>query len=623
MSQGEVFTRYRALNSSSSIPPYESPEVKKINDLDFVDFLFELIKASKGQNNYKNVILKGVFSELKQKSDIDIQIKKILKEFFACEQSILIPDIYTVNSVTGIDIDLSEIDPQGLLKTDPNSDLGKHLYDGNNIEKHINFLIHESLKTTASNPMVYSYKNRDLFEIYATSASSVRFKFGDYYKSRPLSDWIGDYLDSTNFFNLPNFTAMLMDLLTGAVSISAGKGKLEVKQDSALIKALKKIFGFCSENTDNNQTDGSLNTFLNNNQINQSEGGSGVQEEDFFAFTPAELDEIQRDADLRTRGVVQFSTCGDLELNIDPAKVLAGLDSLFGSFQQVPGNTIDQLVPDDYDNLDPIFNIDKTNNFFDDMLKQGAIDAISQGETSISVNFPNMQAEMQLGLFKAIPYALIKSVMSPKLLLIPKISSAVISFSQNSNTATSVDVKSVVSAVTPILRSVGLTIIDKMMANIFNSIKKDILNLTKDLAVKFIKQRGADYILTLTSILRLLKKFLQKDNSRCGSVISKLLSLLNMANFGPMPSVPGPLILIGGALKPGLNVVSMTNDLKAKLQDRGIETAPFFPDGSPNYMMYAMESILGVVTEHIKTNSKIDVYTMGATGPTMGFGQMQ
>lgn len=624
MSQGEVFTRYRALFSSSSIPPYENEEVKKINDLEFVDFLFELIRATKGQKNYKNVILKGVFSELKRKSDINIQIKKILKQFFACEFSILIPDIYTVNSITGINIDISEIDPYGLLKVDPNSSLGKHLYEGNDITKHLNYIFFQSLKATQDKPLHYSYKGRELFEIYSSNVSTLIFKFGNYYTNRPLSDWVIDYLDSTDFFNLPNFTAILMDLLTGAISIKAGKGKLEIKEDSKLIKALKKIFSFCSENKSGNETDSSLTSYLADNEINSSENNDGQNSNnDIFEFTSKELDDIERDSDIRTKGAIRFSTCNELEIEINPDDVLLGLDGLFGAYKEVPDKNVDDLIPEIYDNLEPIFNIDKTNNFFDDMLKNGTKKVIDSGETDLYISFPNMQAELQLGIFKAIPYSLIKSVLGPKLLVLPKITSTVIEFNSKNTVVKKVETKEIITRLVPILRNIGLQIVDKMLKNIFDEIKKDILKLTKELAVRYIKQRGADYILTLTSLLRLFKKIKNSDKSRCKSTISKLLSLLNLANFGPMPSIPGPLILIGGARKPGLNKVSMVNDLKAKLQSKGIETAPSFPDGTPNYLMYALEEMMGVVVEHIKTNSKIDVFAMGPTGPITGKGQMQ
>jgi hypothetical protein len=622
MSQGEVFTRYRALFSSSSIPPYQNENIKKINDLEFVDFLFELIKASKGQKQYKNIILKGVFGELKRKSDINIKIRKVLKSFFACEQDILIPTTLTTNSVAGINMGLSEIDPHGLLHVNANSQLGKHLYEGNDPAKHVNYLLSLASQTGADKPVNYSYKGRVLFESYAANNGALNFKFGEYYANKPLADWVVDYIDSTSFFNLPNFTSMLMDMLTGALSLKAGKKKLQIAQDSRIIRALKKIFGFCSEKKSDG-VDSSLNEYLADVEIDTSEGDLNNTSDDFdaFNFTPEELKDIERDADNRSKGSVKFSTCGDLDIEFDPEQVIAGLDLLFGAYKEEADRDINDMVPAEYDNNDAFFNIDNVNNFFDDMLKSGAKKVIDAGEDDLHLSFPNMQAELQMGIFKAIPYALIKSVLGPKLLMIQQVSAAVIN--QQKGGVATVSSAQVINKITPILRNVGLQVVDGMLKGIFSEISKDILKLTKELAVRYVKQRGADYILTLTSLLRLLKKLKSSDKSRCKSVISKLLALLNLGSFGKMPSIPGPLILIGGALKPGLNRVAMVNDLKSKLQQKGIETAPFFPDGTPNYLMYALEETMAVMIEHIKTRAKIDTFAMGPTGPVKGFGQIQ
>jgi hypothetical protein len=89
-----------------------------------------------------------------------------------------------------------------------------------------------------------------------------------------------------------------------------------------------------------------------------------------------------------------------------------------------------------------------------------------------------------------------------------------------------------------------------------------------------------------------------------------------------MPPMPPPLVLLGGALKPGLNQIAMVNDLKSSLSDKGIETAATFPDGTPNHLMIALEESMKTMVSHIKTNSKIEVTTVGV-GFTTGFGQMQ
>jgi hypothetical protein len=161
-----------------------------------------------------------------------------------------------------------------------------------------------------------------------------------------------------------------------------------------------------------------------------------------------------------------------------------------------------------------------------------------------------------------------------------------------------------------------------LIKNIFDAIKSDLTILAKSLAIAFLKQRGLDYVSTLTSLLSLLGLF-TGNTGGCGGVLGKLLKLLKLSNFGPMPMLPPPLILVGGALKPGMNSVAMVNDIKSKLTEKGIETAPTLPDGTPNNMMIAIEETVKVMTSHIKTNSRVETFGISAVGPVQGYGQIQ
>ena len=138
---------------------------------------------------------------------------------------------------------------------------------------------------------------------------------------------------------------------------------------------------------------------------------------------------------------------------------------------------------------------------------------------------------------------------------------------------------------------------------------------------EYLKQRGIDYIATYQSLLMLLNLF--KGGGGCGGVLAKLLKILNFVPPIPQPPVPPPLILVGGAMKPGMNKVALVNGIKSKLTEKGIETAPTFPDGTPNNMMIAIEVTVGEMLTHIKTSSTVQTFGIGPTGPVAGYGQIQ
>ena len=654
--QSEIFARYRSLFNSSTVRPTDSPTNKKLDQLDFVDFLFELVKSTKGVKEFKNIVLKGCLGEIKQTQQINQIIINAFKAMYGCDSNLIIPGKYTTESTLGIPMTKTEIDIFGLFKFDPDSVVGSFLYDGNDITKHVNYFIYKSQSVNKDNPIVFKYKGQDLFSIYAQDSETFIFKFGLYYKNKQYSLWLDDYLSAINpIFNFTNFMTMLVDLITGTISIAGNKNRVEVTQQSSIITALQKMFGFCSESlTDNDETNGSLSGFLNNqnnntnanqNNVNTNSNTTGFgnttgngtglgntgesagnTDFDYFSFNAAELDSINTDAELRSQGLMRFSTCGDLDVSIDSADVIAGLTDLFSNADDNLLNDYSNLstlktTKDSenglYDNTTKDLNLTGVVDFFDSTINTGLQNLADQGEDTVTNNVTNISSEMQLNILKAIPYALMELILSPKVLIIPK-THAVLTGDDSSK-----PINDLVNSLSKIISKIGTQITKKLLQNIFDSIKSDLTKLAKTLAVAYLKQRGIDYLACLSSLLSLLNLLSSLvDDGGCQSILSKLLKLLSLGGFGPMPPVPPPLVLLGGALKPGLNHVSMVNDVKASLEEKGIVTAPTMADGTPNNMMIAIEEAIKVVVKHIKTNANISVTTTGV-GLAQGYGQIQ
>ena len=639
--QSEISARYRSLFNNNNTQPIQSDLSRKLDSMDFVDFLFELVRATKGQSQFKNIILKGSLSQLKKTDELNNVIKNSLISLFGCDSTLLIRTEHTTKSSIGININKNEIDTYGLLGIDPNTSPGKYLYEGNDPTKHINYLIYKAQGVTENNPLIVNYKNRVLFNISSNSPNSFNFKFGEYYEHKNYGDWLNDYLTvSSPIFNTVNFTTILTDLITGSISLKGKKNKLEIQQQSSLIVALQKLFGFCTETQpDSGQPNSSGNNIINhqqnsvNNSLLSSPGGGSVNNINSttslnpFDFSFDELDFINRDADLKSRGKINFITCNNLELDINPNDIMDGLDSLFSSSNDDSVYSYDgsenhelpktnQQNGSSYDNslIEP--NINNAANFFDTVLNKGAQSALNAGETNLVIDIANMNSELQLNILKAIPYALIQMVLTPKIMLVPKLH-AVLS-GDKTNKSTSDFVIQMAGAIS----NIGAKITTLLINNIFDAIKSDLIKLGKELATNFLKQRGIDYASTLLSLLKILDLF-NTSSSSCGGVLSQLLKLLKLSNFGPMPTLPPPLILVGGVIKPGMNSVAIINDIKSNLTEKGIETSATLPDGTPNKMMIAMEETVKVMVMHLKTNSTIQTFGIGATGPVQGYGQLQ
>lgn len=635
--QSEIFSIYRSFLNSKTVKPFETETSRKLNNLNFVDFLFELVKATKGQKEFKNIILKGSLAQAKKSGDLNKIIRDSIFQAFGCNESLIIQSKYTTKSNIGIPLDKSIIDPFGLFGFDPDTSPGNYVYEGNNVNKHVNYLLYKSQGVTKTNPLMLTHKNNILFSVYSISPSTINFSFGEYYDNKEFSVWLNDYLDAINpYFNFVNFTTILTDIITGAISIKGRKNLVEFRRQSTLIRGLQKIFGFCNEEIEETPAS-SANSILRKNDNQQNFNGDeftrqsinfgndNIDNDNPFNFNFEDLDAIEKDATLRSGGKVIFSTCGDLEINVNPDFLLQQLSNLFDltnndEFYSYDDNqAIKNLTHqnDGYDNTIKDPNLDQTTNFFDSSLKDGISDLINSGESDLVINLPNINAELQLNILKAIPYALMQMILTPKIMLIPKIHCAL----SGGNCDRSVN--DYLVSLRGVISPIGNTISDLLIKNIFNTIISDIKRLTRDLSVQYIKQRGADYAATIQFLIRLIKSLKRIDDPGCRGVLTSLLRLLKFTNLGIMPPIPGPLILLGGALKPGLNSVAVINEIKSNLLNKGIETAPLLPDGSPNNMIIAIEETVKVMISSIKNNSSVQVFGVSAAGPVKGYAQIQ
>jgi len=632
-SQSEIFSRYRSLVVSNKQKPYATDAQKKLDKLEFVDFLVELVKSTRGQKEFKSLILKGSLSQLKKFDDINKVIVDNFIALFGCDSNLVIPQKYTTLAVGGIEMTKQEIDSFGLLNIDPDSRTGKLMYEGNDITKHANYFFSKSQNAISDSPLELKKDGRVLFTLYAKDSSTFVFKFGEFYSKKQFSIFLNDYLAvATPVFNFPNFMAILMDILTGSVSTKAKLNKKIIVKQSGLIKGLKKMFGFCNEDADE-MPDASNKNFLDKEfnpsdaQKNGEDSGVLNADADFdnvFNFNKKELDDIENIGNLRANNFLRFSSCGNLDVAINPDDIINSLEELFNNSQgdklifpnENSQNVVAQQNTSTLDNSKKIPSLDQASDVLDKALKNGINDVVNSGEINAAINLPNINAEIQLNILKAIPYSIMQMIMTPKLLVVPKLYLVL----KGDNTKKSPE--EMISFMKPLVKKIGSFITDLLIKNIFNLVKKDLIGLAKKISADFLKQRGLDYISSLKSLLALLKALKGFKVGGCQSIIDQILRLLKLLNVAPMPPIPPPLVLLGGALKPGLNHIAMINELKSNLSEKGIETAATFPDGTPNHLIIGLEETMKVMVSSIKTNAKVEVTTTGV-GLTTGFGQIQ
>lgn len=609
-SQTEIYEQLQSVLGSNEIPPFDNNS-SQVENLSFIEFLFEIVQQTTGQDQFKNIVFNSVMSELKDSASIDDIIVNKFRDNIFCNLNFIIPEDLTTRTVNGIFVDRSEIDAFNLFKTDPDSDVGRLMYEGNDEDIHLNYMLKQAFNSSRDNPLSWNYQNTELFNVY-NQGDGLLFRFGESYANQSFNTWAEDFFASTQIFNSVNFVTLLVDILTGAVSIEGNKTRNEVRNESRLIQALKKLFGFCSDEGDDNQINTSPQETLRQNQNSNFNNDNNIndnskKDSDFpLNFDSDDLNDIDNEQRLLNDNLLQFKTCGNIELPLNSEKVI---NDLKGIFQNFDGNNVD--------NNNSSVNINDASNFFENTVKNGAQNKLNAGDPSAQDDLTNIQAEFHLSILKAIPYALMKMILGPKVLLFAKVANVI----QNNNN-NSLTIDDILKKLKNVVGQIGSAITKIILDTVFNFLKKELEKIVSTLVNRFLKQRLLDY----ASILGFLKSLigaLSSDSNNCSSILTTILRILSLANFSPAPVVPPPLVLGAVPLKPGMNEVTAINDMKADMASKGLNTSSTYSDGTPNYVMFALESAVSAVIKNIKQYSKVDVTTIGPTGPTQGSGQIQ
>lgn len=685
--QSDILNQFQALNNASNIPKFINQNNERVDNLGFVDFIFELLKLTRGKKDFEGVVLKGIVTDLKAAIDIDDGIKSILSEFLMCNVPIKITKSLTTLG-NGIDIPIPEIDMFALLDIDPNGTTGRYFYEGNNINKDINYIFYKAQTATKENAINYIINESVLFSLYSPSANVINFSFGEKYENKFLNEWVDDYFNTIQFFNLPNFFSLLVDLITGVVSVTANKNEAKIREEYKKITLLQKLFGYCSEDNGNvNSPRTNLNSNGDNLDLDGYDFMKGLEKNlDYdnnpFSLSADELHEIaERAADLYNNQL-RFRVCDTLLVPISASEVLAGLNTLY--------NPTDETNPDGsvtYNNENAELSADDINKLLDSMLQSGLQTVINDGEEGMNVNFPNFKLELELNILKKIPYAIMRLIISPKLLVVFKLGdlllttnaasanarltiTAPIGFNQFSIEKDKVsyfrvgnivkventnDLYTIIDVTDNIL-FLNRPLLDSYIQNtkilnnsasstsfgnitnllegigntIVDKILKNIFNILKKELEKFLGNILKKVILQrlgdYTAIMEYLIGLLKSlKGTNFKDCSSTLAQILSLLKLPQLPAIPMPpmLTLTTGALKPGMNEVVAINEMKSKLQKYGINTSQINSDGTPNTYILGLESVMSTLIRHIKTHSNVQSEVLTLTGPAFGYSQIQ
>jgi hypothetical protein len=547
-----------------------------------LDNLFNLKFLSTGSGKSTKKYLKKTFvksiEELKPKI-IELIINEITSAI-GCSQ-----DQEFTNQTLYIRV--KSIDLQNLLKEDPQSDVGKPLYEANDIQyNNYPFSMNRELysriqninqpySVPSGNPAYKGKSNQELFDItyvesYVDPITSQTIQ-GNFYKIdlknrvnnvNKITEFIKDYYSTINILDYKSIFANLMNQLSGVISIKKGEGKLELGDLQKILLILQRILGICFDKNEEIDVSGTAKVSEND-----------TIDESFFEFDEVDLRIIdQKISDIKL-GVVEFEECDTVKLPVNTDDILNGLNNL-------------NFVEDSNNNN----NIDDAANLTDIL-------------TSNPGWFP-LEIDIDLSFLKEFPKAVILALLTPKVLL-PLI---VMLKALGDNVDLAINsfmdfAKRFKKMIVNIASKIG-ALFAKIL---FNIIRKDILSLIKgiigDIKNEKIRNR-LEAIRSLTEVLVTLANIV-KDFRECKSVIDELLSLLKLAGKGFGNKIPYPLLLSSELLDGYSSTRAFLNVIE-EFEKLGLPTGPM-PDGSPNLMLVSIKAILDGSDKEDRQNGSLQV----------------
>lgn len=547
-----------------------------------IDNLLDLKFLSTGSGSSTKKYLKKTF--VKSIEELKPKILELLTQEFisaiGCSQ-----DQEFTNQTLYIRV--KPLDLQNILKEDPQSDVGKLLYEPTDIQ-YINFPfsmnrelynriqnINQPFSVQAGGSPYKGKSNQELFDItyvesYVDPISTQTIQ-GNFYKIdlknrvtnvNKITEFIKDYFASISIIDLKNLFANLMNQLSGAISIKKGEGKLDLGDFQKILLILQRVLGLCVDKTEEIDVSGAAKV-----------SDSDTLDDSFFEFTEVDLRIIdQKISDIKL-GVVEFEECDNVKLPVNTDDILSALNNL---------NFID--------NSNNNNNIDDAANLTDVL-------------TDNPGWFP-LQINIDLSFLKEFPKALILTLLSPKVLLplyiMLKAVGDNVDLAINSFMDFAKKFKSLVFKLTSKIGSLFTKIL-------FDIIKKDIKNLIRsvigDIANEKIRNR-LEAIRSLTEVLVTLARVI-KDFRECKSVIDELLALLKIAGRGFGNKIPYPLLLASEFLD-GYSSSRAFLNVVEEFEKLGLPTGPM-PDGSPNLMLISFKALLDGQEKEDRQNGGLQV----------------
>lgn len=501
-------------------------------------------------------------------------------------------------------IKVKSIDLINLLKTDPESEEGKVLYEKYPIFVQLYpFAMNRELYQRIQSGQPYSLDNgqnylgasgQNLFDIQYVDINNFG-ETGPWFKitlfnridnSNQVGTFLVDYYKTIKVVDFTNIMAYIMEALTGCISISSNVGTVQAEDTNKFLLLIQRILGLCFDNVNEIDVSG----------IAKLAELDGI-DESFFEFTDIDLRNIDQKITNIKNGVVQYEDCDNVQLPVNYQNILSALNNLNFVADEDEVNAADSLT-----------NVLTSNPLWKGFTLNG-----------------NIQAAVDLNFVKLIIHGLISALLSPKVLLPIFIMLKSLGNSWVDLITSLVDyMKQFAKCAIQLISKIGAIFVEEL----FNLIKKDILNLIQSIINDLAKEKATKKYIIIAKLIQLLIVVAQfiTDWRKCKSVVDEILNLLKIATTGWGGDIPLPL-LFGSQLLDGFSETRAFIGTIEEMQKLGIPTGAL-PDGSANLNALQMFGLLKSMAKEEAENGKVQVAIpplaitpIGLTIPSSSFGK--
>jgi len=543
----------------------------------------------------------------------------------------------------GIYVPIESMDISGMLKTTTDSKIGKVVYEKPNpnvienvykpykgkvpfpMNKEFNNRLQGTFVTNSFNGEYGKYyqgvSNQDLFDFQYSPTNQFGvdqacFKVALISKVDPtltvtggtvnkVIDFLEDYYGTIKLFDTTDFTAVIMNALSGAINIKANLTSDEISKQSQFMLILQRILGLCFDSRREIDVSG----------VSKIAELDGV-DESFFELTEIDLRNIDVQISNIQNGVMELVDCDNVKVPVDYETIIDGLIDLRET-----------------ENLSSALEVNKIIAISDSLVQN------PDWKVLLPTNL-NLQV-FDEDFIKKIPLSVAGAVLSPKVLfpifvLMQSLeanatnayNSAVTSantFTQSANTIGN-SVNNLINSNVDFLKTFKKFNIEMVaeigaifVTELFNILKKDLINLMRpiiaDIGSEALKAK-LQMIERLITIALIINQIVigVKDYKKCKSLIDDILIILNLISSlaPPGSKIPKVLLLLSNFL-PGTSPSRASINTIEELQKLGIPTGTL-PDGSPNLMLLFNLASNKATKKESAQNGKIQAIGISAAG---------